>query len=222
MGLISKMMDYVRLSAEERMNKMYVEHPDLLLKKLEESKQDALDRVIETAARLAMTRTKWRESVTSTGDQVNKLDRMIKNALAAGDNATANSLAGTWQSQKRLHQFYTDGIEKLDKTYNDMIGYYNEIESSYEVQIQKVKSTICSYEANQEILKASAFLKGINVAGIAGSPDVEDIVRSLNDENIRIESRLKVITDFTTKDCRPTVAEVNPDTSALEEWKKQQ
>lgn len=221
MGLISKMMDYVRLSAEERMNKMYIEHPDLLLKKLQESRQDALDRITETGARIDMTRNKWNESVKSTGDQVDKLDRMIKKALAAGDNATANSLASTWQSQKRLHQFYTDGIEKLDKTYNDMIGYYNEVESSYEVQIQKVKSAICSYEANQEILKASAFLKGISVTGIAGSPDVEDIIRSLNDENGKIESRLKVIADFTTKDCRPAVAEANTDTSALDEWKNQ-
>lgn len=215
MGIISKIKDYVKLTANERVNKMYIENPELFIKKLEDDKANALGHIKGTAARLNLAKEKWEDEVSKIEPRLQQLDARIKDEVENGNEHAANSLAETWRAQSRIHKLYKDGIAKVEKNYTELLKKYGDISLQYDSKIQTVRSTLCSYSLNKEILNASCFLNGVNANGV-DIPDVEDLIRSLNDENLKVESELKVMADFSVADA---ITAPTSDCSALNEWK---
>lgn len=218
MGIISKIKDYFVLSANERVNKMYANNPDLFIKKMEQDKSDAMSHITDSAIQILRTKDDWNVEINELENSLDLLDAQIQNAVADDNEQLANSLASTWKEQKRLYDFYKDGSNKLSEKYNELLKYYNEINVMYDTKIQTVKSTLCAYSVNKEILRATNLMNGLSVNGVE-SPDITELIKTLNDENGKIEAKMKVLTDFKL-DNTTTPKNVVSDTSALKEWKK--
>lgn len=217
MGIISKLKDYFVLSANERVNKMYVDNPDLFIKKMEQDKEEAIVRITNTAITILRTKDEWSDEMNNLQSSLSSLDARINQAVSNGDEQLANSLASTWKEQKRIHTFYENGSKKLEAKYNELVKAHRDINVMYDTKIQTVKSTLCAYSVNKEILRATNVMNGLTLDGVE-SPDIAELVKSLNEENTKIEAKMKVITDFKLdKSFVPN--EVVSDTSALNEWK---
>lgn len=217
MGIISKIKDYWTLRANERVNKMYIENPEMFISKLEKDKTDSLGRITETASRILHIKSSWSSELSKIDSNMSSLDSRIRSAVAEGNTDTANILAISWKEQNRLKNFYEDAIKKMEAKYKELVSKHREIALQYDSRIQTAKTTLCSYAVNKEILHASSFLNGINM-GDAEIFDISDLIKTLNDENNKIESKLQVITDFNVGEAPKPVAA--GDTSALDEWKK--
>lgn len=218
MGIIAKIKDYVLLSAEEKVNKMYLENPDILLKKVEQSKKDALDRITETATRILATKAKWQGKLRDADHRMRSCDSRLDMGIREHANPDEmNSIAEEWQTHKRLQEFYTDGIKRLEQKYDDLVRCHNDVKKSYELQIRKVENAVCIHEVNKEILAASTFLSGTDQP-VAAQTDVEDLIKILNEENNKVAARMKVLTDFGDRPQTQQKVEV-VSSSALEEWK---
>lgn len=219
MGIISKLKDYFTLSANERVNKMYVDKPDLFIKKMEQDKDKMIGRITNTATTILRIKDEWSTEMDNLIISLSSLDNSINQAINNGDEQLANSLASAWKEQKRLYSFYEEGSKKLDDKFNELVRTHRNIKSMYDTKIQTVKSTLCAYSVNKEILRATNVMNGLTIDGV-GSPDIAELVKSLNEENSKIEAQMKVITDFNL-DKGYTSNGVVSDTSALNEWKNQ-
>lgn len=217
MGIISKIKDYIKLNANERINKMYIENPELFITKLENDKSESLGRITETASRILHIKSSWSSELKNINETLNNLDKRIKENIENGDNENANILAISWKEQKRLKDFYEDAIGKMGGKYDELVHKFHDIGLLYDSQIQTAKSTLCSYAVNKEILRASSLLNGINADNV-DVLDIGDLIKTLNEENSKIEASLQVITDFNIN--KAPAPATSKDNSALDEWKK--
>lgn len=213
---IKNMIAFFTLKSEERVNRMYMENPDILRKKLESDKYAQVESLYDTAEQLQTFKQQWTRKIELLDDEINFLVSMINAAKAKGDTAAVQQQAAIWQSKNRLLTGYKTGLEKVTKRYDEVRARTREIVSLYDSKIQEVECVISEYLVNKELMKANALIG----EHIVPTPEIKinGILKSIEEANDKLNAKMKVIEDLA-----PEAAKHDPETTgadALEEFNR--
>lgn len=213
---IKNMIAFFTLKSEERVNRMYMENPDILRKKLESDKYAQVESLYDTAEQLQTFKQQWTRKIELLDDEINFLVSMINAAKAKGDTAAVQQQAAIWQSKNRLLTGYKTGLEKVTKRYDEVRARTREIVSLYDSKIQEVECVISEYLVNKELMKANTLIG----EHIVPTPEIKinGILKSIEEANDKLNAKMKVMEDLA-----PEAAKHDPETTgadALEEFNR--
>ena len=213
---IKNVISFFTLKSEERVNRMYMENPDILRKKLESDKYAQVESLYDTAEQLQTFKQQWTSKIDLLNQEVNCLVGKINAAKEKGDMAAAQQQAAVWQSKNRILTGYNIGLEKVSKRYDEVCARTREIVSLYDSKIQEVECVISEYLVNKELMKANALVG----EHIVPTPEIKinGIMKSIEEANDKLNAKMKVMEDLA-----PEAAKHDPETTgadALEEFNR--
>lgn len=206
---IKNMIAFFTLKSEERVNRMYMENPDILRKKLESDKYAQVESLYDTAEQLQTFKQQWTRKIELLDEEINFLVSMINAVKVKGDTAAAQQQAAIWQSKNRLLTGYKTGLEKVSKRYDEVRARTREIVSLYDSKIQEVECVISEYLVNKELMKANALVG----EHIVPTPEIKinSILKSIEEANDKLNAKMKVMEDLT-----PETTKHDPETTGVD------